>query len=261
MAAVCGGWHTGRMAQLTVKARIASTHPVEKYGGVRLDVRVLHQMATALNAGHLPMTFDHSALHPISVSNVQAQVVELEGDEYAVDATFDVDEDDWRVVQQRFDKAGVRGGFSFTGGEKQLEPSRRPALVSLAADAAAFSDEERAEAWQLLEATGPAEVSRLYQFSAPELLRVVLDVWAIAGPFVVNIASSGIYDALKSLITRHRAPTVVEIREHRPDGSYSTAVITTSDPTVLRMALETLSAAPAQDVKRFDPESSQWRVT
>jgi hypothetical protein len=247
------------MAKITVNARIASTHPVEKYGGRRLDVRVLHQMATALNAGRVPMTFDHSALEPIAVTDVRAQVVELDDGEHAVDATFDVDEDAWKVVQARFDEVGVPGGFSFSAGEMQLAPSQgRVPMVSLAADAAAFSDEDRAEAWHLLEATGPAAVSRLYQFSAPELLRIILDVWVIAGPFVVNIASSGIYDALKSLITRRSEPSVVEIREHRADGSYSTAVITTADPEVLRMALETLSTAPAGDVKRFDPNSDHW---
>jgi hypothetical protein len=97
------------MADVTVKARIAGTGPMEKYGGVRLDVRVLHQMATALNAGHVPMNFGHSALEPIPVRNVGAHIVELDDGEHALDATFDVDEVEWSRVQKRFDEAGVHG--------------------------------------------------------------------------------------------------------------------------------------------------------
>lgn len=249
------------MPELTVVARIAGTEPMEKYGGVALDVRVLHQMATALNAGRLPMNFGHSPLEPIDVKNVHAEVVETEHGQHALDATFDVDADAWARVQERFVEADVRGGFSFSAGEKQLGTSsgERP-MVSLAADAAAFTDEDRAAAWNLLEQSGPAEVSRLYQFDAQEILRVIVDVWAITGPFIVNIASSGIYDALKLLVRRHRDPTVIEIREHRPDGGYSTAVIRTDDPEMLRTALGTLSGTPTGDLKRFNEAAGRWQL-
>lgn len=246
------------MGTITVKARIASTHPVEKYGGVQLDVRVLHQMATALNAGQLPMNFDHSVLEPIEVRNVRAAVVELGDGQHAVDATFDVDGAAWEPVQDRFDAAGVPGGFSFSAGETQLAPSGgRDPQISLSADAAEFTDDDRAEAWRLLEVTGPANVTRLYQFSAHEFIRVIVDVWAIAGPFVVNLASSGMYDALKFLVGRHQEPTTVEIHEHRPDGSRSTALIRTNDPTMLRAALEALPDA-TEPVQEFDAATGRW---
>lgn len=83
------------MPDITVAARIAGTAPMEKYGGIALDVRVLHQMATALNAGRLPMHFAHSSLEPIEAKNVRAKVVETEDNQHALDATFDVDEDAW----------------------------------------------------------------------------------------------------------------------------------------------------------------------
>jgi hypothetical protein len=249
------------MPDVTVVARIAGTAPMEKYGGVALDVRVLHQMATALNAGGLPMNFGHSPLEPIEVKNVQAAVVETEDGQQALDATFDVDADAWARVQERFDEAGVRGGFSFSAGEKQLgAASGEKPIVSLAADAAAFTDEDRAAAWRFLEQSGPAEVSRLYQFDAQEILRVIVDVWAIAGPFIVNVASSGIYDALKLLVQRHRDPTVIELREHRSDGGYSTAVIRTDDPEMLRTALDSLSGSPTGDLKRFDETAGRWQL-
>src|SRR3954449_2665863 len=101
------------MPDVTVKARVASTRPMDKYGGVALDVRVLHQMATALNAGQVPMNFGHSSLEPIAVRNVHASVIQLDG-EHVVEATFDVDEDAWAAVETRFAGAGVTGGFSFT---------------------------------------------------------------------------------------------------------------------------------------------------
>jgi hypothetical protein len=231
------------MADVTVSARIASTRPLEKYGGISLDVRVLHQMATELNAGSVPMNFGHSSLDPVTVRNVSATVLELD-DEHALDATFDVDAREWEQIEQRFAAAGVPGGFSFSAGEIQIPASRgqRPE-VGLAADAAAFTDEERAEAWRRLEGTGSAQVSRLYQFDSSEIIRVIIDIWAITGPFVVNIASSGIYDALRYLVGRHQGLTVVEILDHRADGGTSTSVIRTNDPEMLRIALETMAAA------------------
>src|SRR4051812_3192016 len=107
------------MPEITVAARIAGTEPMEKYGGVALDVRVLHQMATALNAGRVPMNFGHSPFEPIEATNVHAVVVGTDNGQHALDATFDVDADAWARVQERFDEAGVRGGFSFSAGEKQ----------------------------------------------------------------------------------------------------------------------------------------------
>jgi len=230
---------------------------MDKYGGVALDVRVLHQMATALNAGQVPMNFGHSSLEPIAVRNVHASVIQLDG-EHVVEATFDVDEDAWAAVETRFAGAGVTGGFSFTASETQIAASSGDPRVTLSADAAAFTDNDRAEAWRLLEATAPSEVSRLYQFDAHEIFRVIVDVWTIAGPFIVNIASSGIYDALKLLASRHQDPTVVEIHEHRADGSHSTAVIRTSDPEILRTALESMADRPSSDLAQFDPETKRW---
>jgi len=132
------------MALVTVTARVASTHPVAKYGGVRLSEGVLRQMEAAFNSGTVPMNFDHSSLAPLQVQNLVAEVVDLDDGELALDATFEIEEDAWSSVESEFVKAGVPGGWSFTAGEPQIRPPRgRKPLVVLSADAAVFSDSDR----------------------------------------------------------------------------------------------------------------------
>jgi hypothetical protein len=70
------------MGMITVTARVASTHPVEKYNGVRLSEGALRQMGRALSEGDVPLTFDHSSLMQLRGSNVAAEVESLEDGEF-----------------------------------------------------------------------------------------------------------------------------------------------------------------------------------
>lgn len=233
------------MALITVRARVASTHPMEKYGGIQVAPQALEAMAVAMNAGNVPLTFNHSGSEVIETSNVDVAVVLLDDGEYALEGTFDVEEAAWHAWEAQLEEVGVRGGMSFSAFENQLAPSSgEPPAFSLSADAAGFTDEDRRRAQELFETSAPTEVKRLYEFSAQEVFRVFLEIWEITGPFIVNIASSGIYDGLKFLLARHQSETEIVITDHSPDGSERRTVIKTNDPETLRTVLETLWSSP-----------------
>src|SRR5262245_16975594 len=108
------------MGFVEVEARIASTHPVMKYGGIRLSEEALRELGTALNEGRTPMNFGHSPLEAIEVRDLVAKIVELEDGEHALEATFEVEEEAWKAVEGKFAAAGAPGGFSFTASEPQI---------------------------------------------------------------------------------------------------------------------------------------------
>jgi hypothetical protein len=248
------------MAEVTVSARIASTHPVAKYGGIRVARRVLDQMAAALNAGRVPMVLDHSALNTLRVRNLRADVVRLDDGEHAVEATFDVDETAWRRVQDRFAEAGVPGGFSYAAGELQIgTKDGGPPAIAISADAAAFSDEDRADVWALWSGVGPTQASRLYEFSVADATKVIIEMWpVVALGLGVNLTSSVIYDGLKRLVAKRGEPTVVELHRHSPDGTRTKAVVTTNDTEVVRAALEALRDDQSDPVLVFDVARRLW---
>lgn len=250
------------MALVTVTARVASTHPVAKYGGVRLSKGVLREMEAALNSGAVPMTFDHSSLALLQTQNLVAEVVELDDGEQALNATFEIEEEAWRSVQDEFDKVGVSGGWSFTAGEPQIRPSKgQRALLVISADAGAFTDADRKAAWEAIPEPVPAQVNRLFQFSAAtEAARVIVEIWPeIAVAFGVNLSSSVIYDGLKRLLSNGREKTTIEIRRNYADGAETNAIVTTDDPEVVRLALERLEDRQETITIVFDLDEQSWK--
>lgn len=250
------------MAFVIVTARVASTHPVAKYGGVRLSEGALRQMAAAFNSGAVPMNFDHSSLAPLQTQNLVAKIVELDDGEQALDATFEIEEEAWRTVEGEFDRAGVPGGWSFTAAEPQIRPSEdQKPLVVISADAAAFTDADRTVVWEAISETVPVQVNRLFQFSAvTEVVRVIVEIWPeVAVALGVNLSSSVIYDGLKRLFSKGRKQTTIEIRRNYADGTETNAIVTTDDPEVARLALERLEDEQEAITLVFDLDDQSWR--
>jgi len=250
------------MAFVTVKARVASTHRVAKYGGIRLSEGALRQMEAAFNSGAVPMTFDHSSLDLLPARNLVAEVVDLDDGEQALDATFEIEEEAWGSVEDEFDRAGVLGGWSYTAGEPQIRPSQneRP-IVVISADAAAFTDADRVAAWEAISESVPAQVNRLFQFSAAaEVARVIVQIWPeVAAALGLNLSSSVIYDGLKRLFSKDRRQTTIEIRRNYADGTQTNAIVTTDDLELIRLALERLDHRQQTTTIVFDLVEQTWR--
>jgi hypothetical protein len=244
------------MPKLVVKGRIASTHPVDKYPGGRLAAEALEGLAERLRTGDVPMLFDHDARQTIVADWTDAEVVPLDDGESALEVTFEIDAEVWAQVQDKFDDVGVVGGFSFTSTVSQVAPrSGRPAAVVLAADAAAWSDHDRAEAGALLDVVIPTQTDRLFQYSGVELATIFL---VLAQEVSLGVLGNAAYDALRHLIGRRTEQTRIEIHRRDASGDVLKAVITTSDPDVAREALDTLRPAQPAPTLHFDSTTRRW---
>lgn len=237
---------TGEWAEFD--AIVATSHRVEKYGGIRLGEDALQQIAAALNRGGVPMLSHHDPTRPVRTRDLLAGVVSLPDGERAVRIAGLINAEDWAA-------AGEIRGMSFAypqpigradGPYPQAEPLR------LSADAAWFDDATIAHACSLMSALAPVEGNRLYQFSAVEDLRVIVEIGtslvAALGP---NLAASAVWDGLKYMliaVTPRRkridpaATSRVELVTPLPTGNV-TAVIDTVDVETARQALAAYSAA------------------
>jgi hypothetical protein len=117
--------------------------------------------------------------------------------ESSLNATFEVDENAWKTVEDRFAEKGVPGGFSFTASEPQGEAGEGvKAVIRISADAAAFNDQDREQAWVELSKQAPAQANRLYQFSATDIARVIIEVWPeLALALGIELTGSVLYEA------------------------------------------------------------------
>lgn len=190
---------------------LASSRPMEAYGGLQLSEEMIRELAAATGRGEVPMNIGHDLRRPLHISNVTGGT-SRSGDGYLQAwVQFDVDEEPWEEYQQELRAAGVPGfgGMSITfmhplDGE---EMPNGPVLV--AADAHHYTDAEiRAAAAILCSLDPSAAGQQMYQLAAIPQLRVVFDmVLEFVMGIGPNIAASAIYDAAKSLFRPGRTNT------------------------------------------------------
>jgi hypothetical protein len=182
-----------------VRARIATTHPIAAYGGIRLGDSILHDMAKAIRTGAIPMHIGHDIRRPLMVSNVDAGVEQLKDGYLAAWAEFDVDADAWAEYEAERDAVGAPGGMSFSATE--TIPGSVPtieAMTAVAADASHFDDTTILRAARELEPIGTAPAGRLYQFAFTPEAKVILDLVAsVLAARAPRIITTALYDASK----------------------------------------------------------------
>jgi hypothetical protein len=235
---------TPKSATVSVSSIVTTTQPVPAYGGVRLSKDILEQIAAKLNAGEMPMTANHDARRPIAVENVRAGVRLRDDGEYEVWADFDADAVAWGDFMAERDALQAPGGMSFTMGIPIDVPGEdtdlRRVLVRVAADAAHFSDGDLLAS--VAASTGVrVSPSRLYQFGAESLARVICDLgpsFFLAIP--PNLISSYLYDLLSPFVpTRQGKPSILELRvAQTSDTIEKTVYLKTTDKKALRSAIE-----------------------
>jgi hypothetical protein len=201
------------------------------------------------------MLFNHDATRPLDVKILDAKVVALEDGEFALDATLEAEADAWATVQAEWARAGVRGGMSFTATSPQAGPqSGGTAQIVLAADAAAWSDEDRAAAAALLDAVVPTQVDRLFQFSAVELATVYL----VLGNVALGVLGNAAYDAIRRLFRGRTASTRLEIQRTDRNGATVKAIVETDDAEVAVAAIEQLAPTQRAAVIRYEVPKRLW---
>lgn len=249
-----------------VRARVATTHALPAYGGIRLAENAIRQMAEQLAAGAIPMRYQHDLARPVFASNVIAGIEELEDGELAAWIEFDVDEDQWALVQQEWANAGAPGGFSFSTAESFATRGEPPYDVQIAADASYFDDAFLvAAAADSLPTDVTVELARLYQFSWIPDPKIMIDLTqSILVSIPGNLLSSYLYDLgskFKSRLTPDPRPPIFEIRVRRTRRSRTTTVkISTTSDDGLRRAMEAVPAILRAEgqTAHWDDEGQRW---
>lgn len=247
------------MSMKRVRARVATTHAIPAYGGIRLADEAAHQMADALATGQVPMNFGHDMARPVRPANVEAGTERLEDGELAVWVEFDVDAETWDAWERQREAVGAPGGFSFTTNETFAARGGPPYDFQITADAAHFDDDFilRAAA-ETLPPENSVELGHLFQFSWVPDPKVVIGVaTTILSGVPGNLLASYLYDLAKRfrdrMEGRKRGP-IFEIRVERTPTSQNTIVkIDTAHTADLEAAL-----MQVPDILRAEATSAFW---
>jgi hypothetical protein len=76
-----------------VVARVATTHPLNAYGGVQLAPSVIDELVDHVNRVGMPMFVNHDPRRRWQATNVSARVEHMKDGERAAVLEFDIDED------------------------------------------------------------------------------------------------------------------------------------------------------------------------
>ena len=236
---------------------LASTRPIDKYGGVQIALRALEQMRDQIQRGSMPLHMNHRATGSLQANVCDVRIEQISDTEHAFFVDFEADEDAWAAVESGWKAAGVPGGFSVAVTEKQEEVDGPPGSVAVfASDAGAYTDEERAEAARLISEVSSVEVLRLFQFSEPEFAKIALE-------FSREVGAGLLVSAIGFLVGRRSGVSHIEMRRKEPDGTITTAILDTNNPEIVRAAAESLDSRGPGPVHRllvYNEETGAWEV-
>jgi hypothetical protein len=232
---------------------MATTHPIEAYGGIQLAPEALAQLAEQFNTGSVPFAANHNHLETMRTRNAKAYV-RARADGYSeVVAQIDVAKEDW-------ERSGSMNGISFSTSDDIGQYGEDPGLY-IYADASWFSDFDIVEAGRmtndrLLTTADPAytglKVGRYFQFSIIPDAKIVLEVgWTLFIALGPNLVASAIWDGVKHLFAKRKLQKVTEdnarpttIDMHIQNGqSKIVAVVTTDDEHIAKVAIDSLAGA------------------
>jgi hypothetical protein len=199
------------MADKTIRMRLATTHAIDAYGGLKLSIEDMSQIAARMKSGTLPMHVSHDFGRPLRSEVLDAGVERLPDGEYAAWANVKVDAAGWDAFEEQRVAAGAPGGMSISFGNPilgQSAPSDAP--ISLAADAHHFSDEEVMAAVAEISALAEAQGLNYFQLSAVPEAAVILSILVPAVSGVsLNVVSSFVYDAITRFIRPGKPTRIV----------------------------------------------------
>jgi hypothetical protein len=231
-----------------VKAILASSRPIDAYGGMEFPEQIIRDLATAVARGNIPMSIGHDASRPLTTHNVSSGVDRSEDGYLQARVEFDVDEVAWAEFQGELREAGVSGfgGMSVTFMTPLENESWRDGVaIAVSGDAHHFTDDEIAAAAAVFREVEDSVVARrMYQLSAEPLLRVVFDLsMNLLGTLGPNILASVIYDAAKGMFKRGKHNKVDITFRESPEGARElTVAINVESEEELKVAMDRLPA-------------------
>lgn len=250
------------MASRRLRARVATTHALPAYGGIRLAESAIRQLADQLATGDVPMTYQHDPVRPVTCMNVTAGLEKMEDGEVAAWIEFDMDEDEWELYDQERQKTGAPGGWSFSTVNNFARRGQPPYDIEIAADASHFDENFLlSAAAESLPDELTVVLAHLYQFSWAPDPKILIDLaQATLMSIPANLLSSYLYDFARKfkpkLSNDSRTPTF-EIRVRRKRRSKTTIIkITATDDHGLRQAMEGVP-----ELLRTEGETAYWDDT
>lgn len=247
-----------------VKTILTTTQAIPAYGGIRLSVEVLEQLAEAVRTQSIPMMRQHDSRTQFRVSNVQAGVRERPDGEYEAWAEFDVDDEDWAAYQSEIAESGGPGGMSFS----MSQPFARlagpePLTIRIAADAHHFSDEQLIDAGNAIGPVASVELERLYQFSVVPPALVVLQLLGDpANQVFLSVLSNCVYDAIKGFFRAGKPGPAIELQvvDNAEGRRMSAHIPNGSDADTAKRAIKAFERVAGQEgVWEFSDEN-RWRA-
>lgn len=267
----------------TVRARVATSHRLEAYGGTEASEGLLQHLATELASGRLSVVANHDFMKPMHGKVNWAKVVPLPDGHKAVDIEIEVDTVAWEAFQEELTARQAPGGWSFTIAETFQSINAEEPIASgsfhLSADADFFSRDVIREAGEQLAPTAPTTLGMLYQFADPHACRVIIeyvqegslpDLANIAIGVGIGVISAAVYDCLKVLLKGRKPPedgdspkTQVDfVTQRDADGRIRQVLtVTTDELDVVRRALDSVDTALQlpNAALGWDDDSQSWR--
>src|SRR5690242_1500415 len=79
---------------------LASSRPIEAYGGMQLSEEMIRELAAATGRGEIPMNLGHDLARPLNVANVSSGTSRSDDGYLQAWIAFDVEEEPWEQYQQ-----------------------------------------------------------------------------------------------------------------------------------------------------------------
>jgi hypothetical protein len=225
-----------RMSEIQIRGVVATTHPLDAYGGFQATVDEIESLVESLRSGRFTLGVQHDPR-----VSLQAQVLDahtrVDEDGYTLaEVTLEIDEDEW----QRHDGENL-AGFSVSIRRLFLGNPAETPLVTLSADAQ-VSDEQIEAAYNEFANRGvPTTAYRLYQFAdVPSILVVLTFIGQQISTIPIGLLINYIYDSLKHFSRKSQEPPNLHVKFSPETGRMTDLHIERASDAVLIKALDKL---------------------
>ncbi len=232
--------------RVEVEAILATDQRIEAYGGIRLTVEALQQLAEQVMRPGSEMLVNHDRARPLNASHVRAEVVWDERGWHKVVMSFESDAAAWAEFEAEKTALGAPGGMSFSTCAPLAEggTGNRP-QVTMAGDAHHFSPADLEQAGMHLLPVVDVHLQELFQFSSEPVAKVIVEYGVeLLASVPADMFAALLYDALKGLIRKRRDAggntTVDFIITETPEVRDVRATVTTDSEAVALAAIDAL---------------------
>jgi hypothetical protein len=244
---------------VTFQFTMASSHPLDVYGGFTASDELLESLAAALNAGSLPIHFNHDLRRPLTVREQRGWTERDDEGFLLVKGEIELLKSDADFYKDQLAQFQAPGGMSYSFTTRlgdTATDAALPAVAYIAGDASHFDEESILAAAAELGPLGEVEGRHLYQFDALMLPVIVLFLFDGAVSVGWNVVSAYLYDALNKV--KLKPDTRIQVvKEEGPDGVRVTGTVETSDTEVAKAAIEKFGAL-LDTGGAYDWDGSKW---